>query len=655
MAIQTSYPGVYIEEFAPAAPIEGVGTSTAAFIGVAEKGDLDTPTKVTSWDQFRAVFGEQPVPGFYLWYAVRGFFENGGSVCFVVRASNGEYGRAALEDRVTPTANAVVNVRARQPGDPATAIDVSVVPVNLLDASTTNVFKPEGTVDSVDTTRREVTLTAAADAARFRPGDTIHISNASDNETGVVLRVSGATVRLSAALVGTYASGNSFRLADAVPGARSLRIESSVPLPAGALVGGTVLTLDPAGTPDGQIVESVQVEHLTGGAVTYRVQFRGGLRTGLSLDPVTSTPVQSEEFDVTVTQGGSVTYASLSIDSAHPRYYRTLINDDAAGRILVEPVEPPPAVALPDSLPVTQTVTLTGGKDEALVDMDDDDYIQALDTLRTVDDVNLIAVPDAITAGVQQAVITHCEQLADRFAVLDSAPGAALFGADGVEVQRQGLDSTRGYAALYYPWIRVRPVGSGDPILAPPSGHVSGVIARTDLARGVHKAPANEIVNGALGVERSMSDVDQGQLNLQGINVIRQFAAGGRPMLWGARTTATDRNWQYVNVRRLFLFLEESIQEGIRGAVFEPNNPGLWAKLKRTLTEFLTRVWRDGALFGNTAKEAFYVRIDETLNPDSTRALGRLYIEIGVRPSYPAEFIVVRIGIWHGGSEISEA
>ena len=125
-------------------------------------------------------------------------------------------------------------------------------------------------------------------------------------------------------------------------------------------------------------------------------------------------------------------------------------------------------------------------------------------------------------------------------------------------------------------------------------------------------------------------------------------------MLWGARTTATDTNWQYVNIRRLFLYLEESIQEGIRWAVFEPNNTELWQKLKRTLGDFLTRTWRDGALFGNKASEAFYVRIDDAINPFSEQQLGRLHIEIGVRPSYPAEFIIVRIGIWDGGSEVTE-
>ena len=151
-----------------------------------------------------------------------------------------------------------------------------------------------------------------------------------------------------------------------------------------------------------------------------------------------------------------------------------------------------------------------------------------------------------------------------------------------------------------------------------------------------------------------MSLIDQGQLNLQGINVVQVFQEAGRPIVWGARTTATDTNWNYINIRRLFLFLEESIQEGIRWAVFEPNNLELWQKLKRTIGDFLERAWRDGALFGAKPEEAFYVRIDEVLNPFSEQQLGRLNIEIGVRPTYPAEFIVVRIGIWNGGSEVSE-
>jgi hypothetical protein len=312
---------------------------------------------------------------------------------------------------------------------------------------------------------------------------------------------------------------------------------------------------------------------------------------------------------------------------------------------------------MPKNLPLVKQSTLTGGTAEDLSMLADVDYTEALDTLKRIDDVNLIAIPDRRTDTVQQAMIAHCEQLADRFAILDARPGLEPFGAGtvkGVDTQRRSVDSTRGYAALYYPWLRVPPARAGAPILVPPSGHVCGIIARSDLSRGVHKAPANEIINGAVGIETSLSDVDQGQLNLAGINVIRIFRGGARPVLWGARTTATDRNWQYVNVRRLFLFLEESIEEGIRWAVFEPNNLSLWQKLKRAITAFLTAQWRDGALFGAKPEDAFYVRIDEVLNPFSEQALGKLHLEIGVRPTYPAEFIIVRIGIWQGGSVVTE-
>jgi phage tail sheath protein FI len=180
-------------------------------------------------------------------------------------------------------------------------------------------------------------------------------------------------------------------------------------------------------------------------------------------------------------------------------------------------------------------------------------------------------------------------------------------------------------------------------------------MANVDAKRGVFKAPANEVVRNVVGIEKTMSNIEQGQLNLQGINVIRVFNEGGVPYVFGARTTATDKNWQYVNIRRLFLYLERSIQSGIRWALFEPNNTELWKKLKQSISDFLLQEWRNGALFGTTAKDAFYVRIDEALNPFAQRQLGRLYIEIGICPSFPAEFIIVRIGIWQGGSEVTES
>jgi phage tail sheath protein FI len=344
------------------------------------------------------------------------------------------------------------------------------------------------------------------------------------------------------------------------------------------------------------------------------------------------------------------------MDPAHPRYLPDVINDDPGGLLNAILVQPPPPNSVANAIPVAgAAVPVTAGTAEDLSQLKVSEFNAAIDTLRPVDDVNFIAIPDRPTAKnesmlvVQQALIAHCELQADRFAVLDSDCGG------NVELQRRGLDSTRGYAGLYAPWLRVVPRNGGPPLLVPPSGHVCGIFARSDALRGVHKAPANEIVNGALGVERRLSLVEQGQLNLQGINIVQVFQDGGRPVLWGARTTATDTNWQYVNIRRLFLYLEESIQEGIRWAVFEPNNLALWQKLRRTLTDFLMREWRDGALFGPKASDAFYVRIDDVLNPFSEQQLGRLHIEIGVRPSYPAEFVIVRIGIWDGGADVSES
>jgi len=656
MAVQVSYPGVYIEEFAPAPPIQGVGTSTAAFIGVAASGDLDEPTKVTSWDQFKQIFGEQPVPGFFLWYAVRGFFENGGNVCYIVRASNGDYDELNL---LNTAGDAVIRVRARQPGDNVAAgnpIQIAVSAAHLV-PNTSSVFQPTGAlVANVAAGAREITL-VAGQGVNFKPDD--YITIAATGERVRVLSVSVDTLRLASGLINAYAAADAVRLADAPAGTRVVRIRGvGNTLPAGSLVSGTVLTITQGAASDSQIVETVQTEPLGGGLTTYRVTFRAGLDIPLSLDPANAATVESEEFNLAVTQSGVTTnYLNLSMDAAHPNYFVSIVNTPS-GLVRTELVDPPPPVDPPNNLPAVLGATnMTGGAAENLATLVDQDFIDALNTLRRIDDVNILSLPDRINNPVQQALIAHCEQLADRFAVLDGlrpVPDQPLFGPNSIEAQRLAVDSTRGYAGLYYPWLRVPRLGPGAPMLVPPSGHVCGIMARSDNSRGVHKAPANEIVNGAVGVERSMSDIDQGQLNLQGINIIRIFQAGGRPVLWGARTTATDRNWQYVNVRRLFLFVEESIEEGIRFAVFEPNNLQLWQKLKRSITDFLTRVWRDGGLFGAKAEDAFYVRIDEVLNPFSEQSLGRLNIEIGMRPTFPAEFIVVRIGIFQGGSEVTE-
>jgi phage tail sheath protein FI len=267
----------------------------------------------------------------------------------------------------------------------------------------------------------------------------------------------------------------------------------------------------------------------------------------------------------------------------------------------------------------------------------------ALDGFRAIDEIAIVAVPGSLDANIQGAVLDHCENAGDRFAILDGQQVTSFTPAD---IQGGVRDSN--YAALYFPWIGVYdPVTSAN-IYAPPSGHMAGIYSRVDTQRGVHKAPANEVIRGAVGVESRLSKADQDGLNPDGINVIRAF--NGNITVWGARTLGGDANteWKYINVRRLFLFLRESIDEGTQWVVFEPNTPDLWAKITRNVTAFLTVVWRDGALFGSTPQEAFYVKCDAETNPPEIRDLGQVITEIGVAVVKPAEFVIFRISQWAG-------
>lgn len=668
MAVQTSYPGVYIDEFAPGAPIQGVSTSHAAFIGVAAKGDIEKPQRVTSFDQFKRLFGNLPVGGYYLWYAVRGFFQNEGNYCYIVRASNGKAAEVTLPDRA---GNGLATVRAAQPGSAGNNLTLTVSAVNRLQGS---LYQPTGNYTIIGS--RTIDLTDDHEAAQFRPGDWADLGNAGSRIQ--IVSVSGKRLRLGSDATGAAGSSGAIRLANAPAGSQVFRIEAaSNQPPQDILVPGAIITINPGANGRSALIDDVQIEWLATQTpiATYRVTLREGFNTPIALNggPV---PLQTEEFNLQLSAGGvdQPPYQNLSIDPEHPRYFVQVVNDDPQSAIQVVPVTPPPLDQLPFALPQNGAINLQNGTDEQLPALNVNDYVRALDTLRRINDVNLVAVPDAVTiktsgtpakldedaiANLQQQIIAHCELLADRFAVLDAMPNLELFGASptkGIDDQRNTLDSARGYAALYYPWIKVaRPLGS-DPALVPPSGHVCGLMARTDAGRGVFKAAAGDeaYVDGAFDVERTMSDAEQGELNLRGINVIRVFRAGGRPIVWGARTTATNTNWQYVSVRRLFLFLERSIQQGIHWAVFEPNNTELWQKLKRTIVAFLREQWQEGALFGAKETDAYYVKIDEDINPFSERELGRLHIEIGIQPAYPAEFIIVRIGIWDGGASISE-
>jgi phage tail sheath protein FI len=238
--------------------------------------------------------------------------------------------------------------------------------------------------------------------------------------------------------------------------------------------------------------------------------------------------------------------------------------------------------------------------------------------------------------------------MGDRVAILDTPPNLNPQFAKKWRMDIAGFDSS--YATMYYPWIEISDPITNRPSLIPPSGHMAGVWARNDNTRGVHKAPANEVVRGATGLAYAVTKGEQDVLNPIGVNCIRSFPGMGI-RVWGARTLSSNPSWRYINVRRLFNFVEKSIERGTQWVVFEPNEPRLWGRVRRDVTSFLRGVWRDGALFGASPGEAFYVKCDAETNPPDSRDLGRLVVEIGMAPVKPAEFVIFRISQWQPGAE----
>jgi phage tail sheath protein FI len=263
--------------------------------------------------------------------------------------------------------------------------------------------------------------------------------------------------------------------------------------------------------------------------------------------------------------------------------------------------------------------------------------------------VSIIAAPGWTSQEVQSALTNHCELTKYCFAVLDSEPGADL---DGVKAQRDLYESK--YGALYYPWIQIFDPLENTRATAPPSGHVIGIYARTDAGPGVHAAPANQPVSGALDLEAIVGTAQQAVLNPKGLNAIRELPGRGI-RVWGARTITSEALWRYINVRRLFIFLEQSIDRSTQYAVFRPNDVPLWNGLRATVTAFLTSVWRSGALQGATREQAFFVEVGlGTTMTQQDIDEGRVVIMIGVAPVKPAEFVVFRIGQKAGGADVSE-
>ncbi|MET7390783.1 phage tail sheath family protein [Streptomyces sp. NPDC005529] len=320
------------------------------------------------------------------------------------------------------------------------------------------------------------------------------------------------------------------------------------------------------------------------------------------------------------------------------------------GEVALPALAPPPADSAPAQVSASQYVGDSSDR-------------TGFAGLEAIDEVTMVSVPDLMSAyrdgmldlegvkAVQLGMIAHCELMADRMAILDPPP---RMNAQQIKDWRQetaGYDSK--YAVVYWPWVKVMDPLSGKAVHVPPSGHLAGVWARNDATRGVHKAPANEVVRGAISLELNITRGEHDQLNPIGVNCIRAFPGQGI-RVWGARTLSSDAEWRYINVRRLFNFVEESILSGTNWVVFEPNDQKLWDSVKRTVTMFLRSVWRDGAIFGRVPDQAFFVKCDEENNPPSSRDQGILNVEIGIAPVKPAEFVVFRISQYAEGAGLEE-
>lgn len=544
-------PGIYMEEIdSGPKPIEGVSTSTAAFVGFTEKvpyekkrvngnyidqPQLNTPTLVTSWTQYVENFGGF-AEGAYLPYSVYGFFQNGGQRCYIISIQEMPKAQKMLPGNQ-------MLVKAKNAG-----IDGSRVRFKIDVGSTGNGDAP-------------ALPDAKADGKKDDKKDAKTPPPSNEEPSSFTLIVEHQE------LDGTWKEVE--KLSEVTP--KTVEVEKS----------------------DGSKEKKVRIAYKYNRAPQW-----------VNLE---------------------VPSSSLSLSKlAEQKDWHYLEFGKA------------------DQLPAPETKTLVGDPSDRT----------GMGGLAAVDDVSIVCMPELMTPSpgqdkldvtmvkaVQDSIVAHCELMGDRVAILDPLPD--LKPQEMKNWRLNGMPDSS-YATVYYPWIEIMDPVQNRPMLIPPSGHMAGVWARSDSTRGVHKAPANEVIRNITGLAMGITKGEQDILNPIGVNCLRAFPGQGT-RVWGARTLSSNPSWRYLNVRRLFNFVEKSIENSTQWVVFEPNDYSLWSRVTRDITAFLKGVWASGALFGRTPDQAFYVKCDEELNPPESRDLGRLVIEIAMAPVKPAEFVIFRI------------
>jgi phage tail sheath protein FI len=735
-------PGVYVEEVSGGIkPIEGVGTSTGAFIGVAARGPVagaqyedgpGRPVLITNFTEFTRTFGSV-MPGEFLAYAVQQFFGEGGTRCYVARTAHftdpadpatltAQRATVPLTGGLVTTLTADVAAGATQlplasaaglnvgmhllitgtaararvrvtnlPGGNAvdvanTIVDAAGNPVSLPalnnGASVTQVILDVNAIDEGEwgnTPRVAVTvagrllttLSAAvaagatqatlASVAGITPGLVLFIDDGTTAARVQVTRVDAAQNQITFVPrepTPTPALNNGANVHGVILGKASTVLDGAVAAGAteatvlsteGLEVGSILLLTSETVTPRARAADRVVVTQIVGQRIVFT--------PALSVAFPDRSRVSTEDFTLIVYDRDDVveTFPNLSMeDSNATDYVQVRINQSATRSRYMRTREAPLTAGNLPPMRTAAPLRLTGGTNGTTDEQGDYIGNQAAQTgffaFDTVDDINVLAAPGITFRPVILAGMTYCENRGDCFFVGD-APLAAqtvtqvldFKNATGEFAGQQALVSK--YGALYWPWIRILDLSTNRLLSMPPSGAVIGSYSATDVRRGVHKAPAgidDGFLNTAIGVEKVVTKGEHDLLNPQGVNVIRTLPDIGI-VIWGARTTSSDPEWRYINVRRLFLFLEESIYKGTQWAVFEPNDEVLWKRIVRNVSAFLRVQWLEGKLVGEKPEQAFFVKCDAETNPPESVDLGRVITLIGVAPSKPAEFVIFRI------------
>lgn len=611
-------PGVFVEEIdSGSKPIEGVGVSTAAFVGYAKSGQFNTPIFISSWGDFCRIFGEDDAT--------------------ILPALSDELGSSPTE---------ILEAKRQSKKSLATFAEDALKKAS--DERKRRQEAKNGHSESFAEFARKHKITGAAEP--YIEGSYLAYSVKGFFDNGG-----------NKAYIVRVPRNEDLKVFDYQPAAKPAEAVAAI----GDLGGITVRALKA-----GKSGNEIKAEVVHGPEPDqFKIKFIDGGKSE-------ELPKEKNQFFTPGNVSGTKGTIAEVVGVATAVRPEASVFSFVGGLDKTETTENVLAKKL-----ATEMEALKENAEDLLGDSSDRRGAKGLAFL---EDVNFVCIPDLMAGvftrtmvgselgpevcvldakrreyimGVQRELVDYCEMMNDRMAILDPLPN--LEPQEMRDSIRGRFSCDRGQAAMYYPWVRVTDQlhrKEKATILVPPCGHIAGVWARTAVEKGIHKAPANEAMRGIVGMEREVSKYEQEILNPEGINCIRTFPASGI-RVWGARTLATVSNpsWRYVNVRQIFNYLERSIERGTQWVVFEPNDEDLWGRVRRNISAFLWTAWKEGMLFGSVPEEAFYVKCNAETNPQEMIDLGRLYVEIGVNPVKPAEFVIIRMGQWAGGSEKSES